>query len=616
MNCWNGQNISRVTGSPSYILCMDNAQAEGTYKLASGASGFSSTVTIQSEQEELGVISSNSTLYSNGFSCSLKVDSDGDLNFSVARTKTSSIIAHRGSVGYDRQYTETLYLKPDYAGRYDVYGKFGTLNGSFAIYNGSQLLGSGTISNGDMRFNGGNTVLLDSSQIYKIEVKNLDSGVSASSFSYTLEAVTLFWKATHDNDTPWGRTPITVKSADSTVLSSDWVGYSDPVDYQQFTLRADSRLSFTISANDTIRVSILDADMNTVQGLTFSSNGLMLSKTTDDKLYNAGSYYLKVESLNAAAGKNGADYSVSVDCTPVSPAADFIAASDINGNGISDILFQYTGGDNQIGFWMDGVSNWQGQGRSQPAEWQLMGAHDMNSDGNADVVMLGNVVVNGVPGAYVGFYEGGDTTRWSNINYLSNPANIQWNMAIGNLTGNANANSIVWHAPELGALGVWTDGTDNWVGLAAGFDSQWKMLGTGDFDGDGRAEVLFDYQGGLYTTDIDQHFVSLGGWGTAWEVQAIGDFSGCGRDDLILFNSESGSVVKFDGGKASEWTSLGQLDASDWFIVGAGDYTGDRRDDLLVRQLSTGMLGYYACGDFNQWVEVGRGVDMNWNVIA
>ena len=142
------------------------------------------------------------------------------------------------------------------------------------------------------------------------------------------------------------------------------------------------------------------------------------------------------------------------------------------------------------------------------------------------------------------------------------------------------------------------------------------MIGTGDFNGDNKDEVLFSYGGSQFTTDIDQNFTALGGWGSEWDVRAIGDFSGDGKDDLILFHNEYGSVVKFADGLAENWSNVGQLDAQDWFIVGAGDYNGDRKEDLLVRQYSTGMLGYYESGDMSKWVEMGRGVDMNWTVIA
>ena len=290
-------------------------------------------------------------------------------------------------------------------------------------------------------------------------------------------------------------------------------------------------------------------------------------------------------------------------------------AGDIDGNGVSDVMFQYKV-DHQIGFWMNGSNTWKGQGLPEPAEWEVVGAYDMNANGKADVVMLGNVTVNGVKGAYVGYRKDGDMSTWENISFLNNPDNIQWNVKVGNMTGNAGKNSIVWHAAELGAVGVWTDGTDNWVSISGGFDENWTMLGTGDFNGDGRDEILFQNGTNFYTTDINSNFASLGGFGAGWEVRAIGDFSGDGKDDLVLFHKDTGSVVKLENGQASSYASLGQLDANDWFIVGAGDYNGDGKDDLLVRQYSTGMLGYYANGDFSKWNEMGRGVDMNWAVIA
>lgn len=297
----------------------------------------------------------------------------------------------------------------------------------------------------------------------------------------------------------------------------------------------------------------------------------------------------------------------------------FNAKGDIDGNNISDILFQYIGGDNQLGFWMNGTSSWQGQGMAQPTDWEVKGAFDMNVDGKADVVLVGNVTVNGVKGAYIGYYDGGDTSKWVNIGYLTNTANINWNVKVANITGTRGTSSIIWHDQDHGVLGVWTDGTDNWTQIKGGFSGDWVLKGAGDFNGDGEAEILFDYQGTFYTTDINGNLTNLGtGFGSAqgWEFAAIGDFSCDGQDDMILFNNQNGLVVKLEDGLTKSWKKLGQLDAKDWSVVGAGDYNGDKKDDLLVRQKSTGMLGYYDGGDFSKWCEVGRGVDSNWTVIA
>ena len=302
------------------------------------------------------------------------------------------------------------------------------------------------------------------------------------------------------------------------------------------------------------------------------------------------------------------------------------AKSDIDGNGISDVMFVWTGNNYAHGYWMNGTNTWQSANSNHPAEWENLGCHDMNANGKADSVLFGNVTSEaGIKGAYIGYYadaiDNPDGSTWVNIGYLTNENNIQWKNTVGNLTGSeAGVNSIVWYAPELYALGVWKDGKEDWATLSGSFGgSDWTLVGCGDFDGDGKDSVVMSYNGGqlFYAVGIDGASTALGStnW-SGWEVRAIGDFSGDQKDDLVLFHKATGSMVMCANGNLDSYVSLAQLDANDWFVVGAGDYNGDQKDDLLVRQYSTGMLGYYSAGDTAQWVELGRGVDMNWTVIA
>jgi len=198
-----------------------------------------------------------------------------------------------------------------------------------------------------------------------------------------------------------------------------------------------------------------------------------------------------------------------------------------------------------------------------------------------------------------------DDGGWRTIGTLNNPDGIDWKYQAGNLTGSGTP-SVVWHAQELGALGVWTDGTDNWTDVDGWFDTNWTMLGCGDFDGDGKDSVLMSLNGGLfYSVDLDGTLTSLGdlNW-SGWEFGAVGDFAGDGKDDIVLLHRESGTVVLLADGNADAFERLGQLDASDWNIAGAGDFDGDGKDDLVVRQASTGIAGAYASADMSQWSTV------------
>ncbi len=305
----------------------------------------------------------------------------------------------------------------------------------------------------------------------------------------------------------------------------------------------------------------------------------------------------------------------------VGEAAAITARGDRDGNGVSDVMFVWTGNTYAHGYWMNGTSDWWSANASGVSpDWENLGSYDMSGDGRADAVMVGNVEVNGVKGAFIGYYQDGDDDGgWVNISYLNNPGGIVWKNKVGNLTGNAGMNSIVWHSAEYGALGVWTDGTDDWVSLGGGYDASWELAGCGDFTGSGRDAVLMSYAKGAkyYTVGIDGTSAELTASDSAWIVRAIGDFSGDGRDDIVAFHGETGLVAMWgDGDAQNKWSLLGQLDAKDWFVVGAGDYNGDQKDDLLVRQYSTGMLGYYSGGSMADWVEMGRGVGMEWTVIA
>jgi len=330
--------------------------------------------------------------------------------------------------------------------------------------------------------------------------------------------------------------------------------------------------------------------------------------------------------VGEASDIDGTTYTLNLDDGLLSVAVESAmvvtaARGDRDGNGVSDVMFVWTGNNYAHGYWMNGTSEWwSANSTGVSADWDNLGSYDMSGDGKADAVMFGNVVVNDAKGAYIGYYQDGDDANgWVNIGFLDNSDNVAWKNAVGNLTG-GTANSIVWYAPDLYAMGAWTDGTDTWVTLSNSFGgAEWALVGCGDFDGDGKDSVVMSYNGGqiFYTVNLDGAGDSLGSlnW-SGWDVRAIGDFAGDGKDDIVLFHAETGSMVMLANGSADDYTSIGQLDPNDWFVAGCGDYNGDGADDLLVRQYSTGMLGYYSNGDTTKWGELGRGVDMDWTVIA
>ena len=603
----------KQSATPIFTLAVSGTQEYGDYLLATGVTEFAASVSITVNGAQVGSVSTAEKTILNGATYALKVQDDS-LVLKIAEYVQPSVIYLNSD--WKKTPADTVVEVPGGTAVFD--------SDAFAEL-GRALVAAGSvatvaITGGTFVFADGidSDVLVVNGAVHDSVVrKSLTIGAGASAWNLQVAAGATLTVEAGAKLTGWAvfaeGANITVDGTLDFDLSKLTVGSAALYEGLSY-VQGDTAYTLTVRAAQTPGFYYLayGADgfksaitLTATDGTALGTLRAGMSTRIGDVLYT----------LNL-----GGDGILSLSIAPASSAAN--TRSDIDGNGISDVLFQYTGGDNQTGYWMNGKDEWRSSNCAHPVEWTLLGAYDMDSDGIADSVFVGNgVEVDGVKGAYIGYYKGGVDTddNWVNIHFLENEEENVWLNKIGNLTGNPDKNSIVWHCAGLGALGVWTDGTSSWTSLGAGFDSNWTMIGCGDFNGDGRDSVVMSYLGGVkyYAIGLDGSAVDMGSlnWG-GWEVRAIGDFAGDGKDDMILFHKEYGAVVMIADGNLDNYTAIGQLDAKDWFIVGCGDYDGDRKDDLLVRQYSSGMLGYYSSGDTSKWVELGRGVDMDWTVIA
>ena len=120
----------------------------------------------------------------------------------------------------------------------------------------------------------------------------------------------------------------------------------------------------------------------------------------------------------------------------------------------------------------------------------------------------------------------------------------------------------------------------------------WSVIGTGDFNGDGKSDLLWrrsDNSGGVRIWQMDGANLvadlSLPSVPATWKVVGVGDFDGDGKADLLWRRAN-------DSGEARIWKLNGSSVVADmglpnvpsgWKIVGIGDFDGDKKSDLAWR---------------------------------
>ncbi|MHC4080941.1 MAG: FG-GAP repeat domain-containing protein, partial [Planctomycetota bacterium] len=125
-------------------------------------------------------------------------------------------------------------------------------------------------------------------------------------------------------------------------------------------------------------------------------------------------------------------------------------------------------------------------------------------------------------------------------------------------------------------------------------DTSWMVVGTGDFDDDGKSDILWRHQ---VTGDNMIWLMNgptvLAGSGpiqavrnTNWTVVGTGDFDGDGKSDILWRNQANGnnSIWSMDGTTILPGSgAIPPRANSNWTVVGTGDFDGDGKADILWR---------------------------------
>ena len=297
--------------------------------------------------------------------------------------------------------------------------------------------------------------------------------------------------------------------------------------------------------------------------------------------------------------------------------------NDLNGDHVSDILWRnasggladwsMNGGSITSGFLTSG-----GAAIVPDSSWSVAGISDFNGDGNADVLWRN------ANGGLAEWLMNGTTIMQSlapiSGGSLVMP-DASWTVAgVGDFDGDTRSD-ILWRSAG-GALADWTmnggsvtsSGFLTLNGAAIAPDASWSVAGVGDLDGDGRQDVLWRNSSGEVTawlmngsTIVSSGDISSGGVAVmpdaSWSIAGVGDFNHDGRAD-VLWRNGNGSVAIWlmNGttvtGGSGITTSVGVTVAPDasWHVVEVGDFNGDGNADILWRSDSGALAEWLMNG--------------------
>ncbi len=178
---------------------------------------------------------------------------------------------------------------------------------------------------------------------------------------------------------------------------------------------------------------------------------------------------------------------------------------------------------------------------------------------------------------------------------LSAPGSNAWRIVgSGDFNGDGNAD-IVWQNTSTGAPMIWTMNGTTYTSTTtlASPGSSWTADAVGDFNGDGHPDILFQNVDGtpmidtMNGTSITAQTL-LPDPGASWHVVAAADFNGDGKSDIVFQNTDGTPQVWLMNGTSITAAALLTDPGSNFKLVGAADFNHDGDADLLFQNTSTG----------------------------
>src|SRR6478735_8506969 len=240
-------------------------------------------------------------------------------------------------------------------------------------------------------------------------------------------------------------------------------------------------------------------------------------------------------------------------------------------------------------------------------------------------------------------------TGFTNVSSALNTADSSGWLPVARADFNKDGQTdILWHngSSDSGITQVWymngaaRTGFENFSSSLNFIDSNgWRFLGSADFDKNGGAD-LFAHNGatgefqvwfmnGITRTSVSNLSSSLNTPdSTGWKFVGTGDFNADGKTDILFHNGLSGAsqVWYMDGivrtGFADLSASLNTADSSGWRALTVSDFNHDGQPDVFWHHVTTGefqvwyMSGIVRTGFANLSADLNLPDSMGWRLVG